>query len=134
MKLTSICIAVAAMTPMFASALTPGQYNVGDIQQICLVAGGTWYGTTFPAWGGAWVTRGGMRGGKTYIFGNYAEGVGNDSMVFTGHNNRGPWTEWRDDLSFMNPNGDVLITFVKSKCDPPPASAGRQDGNPADGQ
>src|SRR4051812_15909263 len=34
--------------------LKPGQYNIGDIQQICLKDDGTWYGTTFN-FGGHWV-------------------------------------------------------------------------------
>jgi hypothetical protein len=125
MKLASTLVAAAAAAvPMFANALPPGQYDIAGIQQICLVGDGTWYGTTFPAWGGHYE----MRYPKTFIYGNYAGGAGNDSMVFYG-NHRGPWTEWRDDFSWEAVSVNLLITFVKPDCDPPPFAT-ESDGNP----
>jgi hypothetical protein len=129
MKFVRTCIAIAAMAPMFAmAAIGPGQYSVAGIQQICLVSGGTWYGTTFSGWGGAWqqVTVAGKV--HTHIYGNYAAGVGNDSMVFKGKN--GSWTEWRDDLSFQTVFNPTTIAFVKAVCDPPALAAQGGKANP----
>jgi hypothetical protein len=126
MKFVNMCIAAAAMVPMLASAVAPGQYDITGKQQICLVDDGTWYGTTFSDWGGAYV----VRASKTFIYGNYARGVGNDSMAFSA-DLRGAWTEWRDDLSHQVVTRDFL-TFVKPDCDPPAAASASRDGNPQD--
>jgi hypothetical protein len=129
MKFVRTCIAIAAMTPMFASAaLSPGQWSVGGIQQICLTSGGTWYGTTFSGWGGAWTP---TPVAKNYhIYGNYAAGAGNDSMVIKKKNNTGSWTEWRDDLSFQTVLSPVTLTFVKAVCDPPALAPQGGKSNP----
>jgi hypothetical protein len=116
MKLIRTLMAAAAIaTPMFAQAgLAAGQYDVGGLQQICLVGDGTWYGTTYSAWGGRYI----VKGDKTYIFGNFWSGDGNDSIVVFG-NSRGPWTEWTDDLSYQTVLQNQLVTFVKYACDAP---------------
>jgi len=128
MKLIRTCVAAAVvLTPLFANAaLGPGQYDISGIQQICLLDNGSWYGTTFPNWGGAYYTS----RGKTFIYGNYADGVGNDSMDFY-PNNHGPWTEWRDDLSHQIVEG-VTARFVKADCDPPGAAVNGSAQNPHD--
>ena len=129
MKFARTCIAIAAMAPMFAlAAIGPGQYSVGGIQQICLVSGGTWYGTTFSGWGGAWqqVTVGTKL--HTHIYGNYAAGAGNDSIAVKGA--VGSWTEWRDDLSFQTVINPVKLTKVKTACDPPALAAQGGKSNP----
>ncbi len=131
MKLIRTCVAIAALGPLAAmAAIGPGQYSVAGIQQICLVSGGTWYGTTFSGWGGAWQQV--LVGSKlyTHIYGNYAGGVGNDSMVFKGAS-KGNWTEWRDDLSFQTVLNPVTISFVKPVCDPPALKAQGGSANPA---
>lgn len=128
MKFARTCIALAAMAPMFASAaIGPGQYDLAGIQQICLVSGGTWYGTTFSGWGGAWQQLTIGTKVHTHIYGNYSAGAGNDSIALKG--SKGSWTEWRDDLSFQIVLNPVKLTFVKAACDPPVAGAG--SGNPA---
>ena len=128
MKLIGTCIAIAAMTPLLANALPPGQYEVGGVQQICLVDDGTWYGTTFANWGGTYV----VKGSKTFLIGNYRSGRGNDAMDFyeDGH---GPWSEWRDNLSYQNISPSK-ITFTKEACDPPAAAALGGDRNPQEGR
>jgi hypothetical protein len=126
MKLVSVCIAAAAMVPMFANAVAPGQYDISGRQQICLVDDGTWYSTTFSDWGGAYV----VRASKTFIYGNYAEGDGNDSIALS-TDLRGAWTEWRDDLSFQVVTR-AFLTFVKAECDPPAAASASRDANPQD--
>lgn len=127
MKFVRTCIAIAAMAPMFAmAAIGPGQYSVAGIQQICLVGDGTWYGTTFSGWGGAWQ----IVGKNAHIYGNYAAGVGNDSMVFKKKDGTGSWTEWRDDLSFQTVISPTSITFVKDVCDPPALKAQGGKANP----
>ncbi|HJV71763.1 hypothetical protein [Ideonella sp.] len=129
MKFVRTCIAVAAMSPMFAmAALSPGQWSVGGIQQICLTGGGTWYGTTFSGWGGAWTP---TPVAKNYhIYGNYSGGAGNDSMVIRKKTNTGSWTEWRDDLSFQTVLSPVTLTFVKAVCDPPALAPQGGKANP----
>jgi hypothetical protein len=128
MKFARTCIALAAMAPMFASAaIGPGQYDLAGIQQICLVSGGTWYGTTFSGWGGGWQQLTIGTKVHTHIYGNYSAGAGNDSIALKG--SKGSWTEWRDDLSFQIVLNPVKLTFVKAACDPPVAGAG--SGNPA---
>ena len=129
MKFVRTCIAVAAMSPMLAMAIGPGQWSVAGIQQICLVGGGTWYGTTFSGWGGGWQQV--VVGSKTYthIYGNYASGAGNDSMVFKG-GSKGNWTEWRDDLSFQTVINPTTIAFVKTSCDPPANATKGGKANP----
>lgn len=130
MKFVRTCLAVAALAvPMFASAaIGPGQYDVGGLQQICLVSGGTWYGVTFSGWGGAWtqVTVGTKV--TTHIYGNYAAGVGNDSIVAKGKS--ASWTEWRDDLSFQNVLNPTSFTLVKKTCDAAPLKAQGGKANP----
>lgn len=128
MKFARTCIALAAMAPMFASAaIGPGQYDLAGIQQICLVSGGTWYGTTFSGWGGGWQQLTIGTKVHTHIYGNYSAGAGNDSIALKG--SKGSWTEWRDDLSFQIVLNPVKLTFVKAACDPP--VAGAASGNPA---
>jgi hypothetical protein len=125
MLLRTICIvAAASVAPMLAHALEPGQYEVGGIQQICLVDDGSWYGTSFPNWGGVYQVRGKM----TFIYGNYAKGKGNDSMDFDAKM-LGAWTEWRDNFSYQNVSA-AMLTFVKTDCDPPPAAVESSTGNP----
>jgi hypothetical protein len=118
------CIAAAALVPMLASALPPGQYDITGKQQICLLDNGTWYGVTFGGWGGHYK----VKSSKTFIYGNYADGVGNDSMVFF-ENDKGSWTEWRDDFSHETVTRDH-IRMVKSECDPPAAAAQGGPMNP----
>jgi len=98
-----------------AKDLAPGQYSLGGLQEICLQEGGTWYGTTFPGWGGQWL----LSGTETVIFGNYASGEGNDSIIV---GKTATWDEWRDDLSYSNFSTDD-VTHVKKKCDPPAVPA-----------
>ena len=127
MKFARTCIAAAALAaPMMASAaIGPGQWTLGGFQQLCLTASGTWYSTTFSGWSGAW----GTYGKNVHIYGNYAAGAGNDSMVFNKKGTKGSWTEWRDDLSFQTVISPTTLTFTKADCDPPAASAA--GANPA---
>lgn len=128
MKFVRSCLAIAMMSPMLALATGPGQYSVAGIQQICLTGSGTWYGTTFSGWGGAWADVPFGTSYNTHVFGNYSGGAGNDSMVFK-NGKKGTWTEWRDDLSFQTVIAPATLKFVKANCDPP--AAGTHAGNPA---
>jgi hypothetical protein len=120
--LASSALAVGAFgSSASAHSLSPGSYLVDGIQDICIVSGGTWYGEDFAAWGGVVI--------GTNVFGNYAAGAGNDSMVVK-HGNVN-WTEWRDDLSLTT----VLKgTFVKTSttCTPPPTTRSTTHKNPMD--
>lgn len=120
---------VAALSlPLMASAgaPTPGEYTVGGIQNICLQAAGTWYGTTFSGWGGQWENA----GAKTFIYGNYAAGVGNDAMFLKNGKSSGVWQEWRDDLSSFVVLKGVSMTLISSSCPPPAARVGNSAANP----
>ena len=95
-------------------------------QNICFVANGTWYGTTFPAWGGRWFQKGNNaagNGNRVRIMGNYASGVGNDSAEVDFVNLRlmtGAWNEWRDGFPFFVWTR-VTLTRIGNLC---PAPAG----------
>jgi hypothetical protein len=85
---------------------TPAMVTMGA-QNVCFLANGTWFGTTFPAWGGRWFQKGNNAAGngdRVRISGNYAGGLGNDSAELDFVNLRlmtGPWTEWRDGFPFL---------------------------------
>ena len=102
-----------------SAALMPGQYQLAGIQTICLVSDGTWYGETFGPWSGKWFA-GPTKEDSYYLQGNYASGVGNDSITVQGKTI--DWSEWRDDGSFNN-FVDGALTRVKGKCTPPAARA-----------
>ena len=76
-------------------------------QNICFLAGGTWFGTTFPAWAGRWFQKGNNaagNGNRVRLNGNYAGGVGNDSAEIDFDNLKlmtGAWNEWRDGFPFF---------------------------------
>ncbi|MGI9169717.1 MAG: hypothetical protein ACR2FH_05995 [Caulobacteraceae bacterium] len=133
MLLMSSALAVGALAPSAASALglNPGNYSINGQQNICLKADGTWFGETFSGWGGQWKLTG-LREDATVIYGNYASGVGNDTMVVT-QNRNVDWTEWRDDLSFSN-FVDGTVTKIHGHCTGPaaalPANSARH--NPMD--
>jgi hypothetical protein len=125
---SSLVLTAAVALPLAATAAapTPGEYSIGGVQQICLVGDGTWYGTTFSGWGGQWSNA----GAKTYIFGNYASGSGNDAMFLKNGRSKGVWQEWRDDLSFSLVQTGVSMDKVSSSCAPPAAQSQRGAANP----
>jgi hypothetical protein len=85
---------------------TPAMATMGA-QNICFLANGTWFSTTFPGWAGRWFQKGNNAAGngdRVRISGNYAGGLGNDSAELDFVNLRlmtGPWTEWRDGFPFL---------------------------------
>ncbi len=112
-------IAALAFAPAAqAKTLKPGNYNLAGIQQICLVSGGTWYGETYPSWGGTWGA-GPTKEDATVLSGNYNSGAGNDSMIVTGSGV--DWTEWNDGSAFLFI--DSTITRIPGKCTAPDARA-----------
>ena len=124
--LKSAALALAVGHSSAASAnLKPGQYDVGGLEQICLVNDGTWYSPTFPSWHGLWQIVGNED--KAIIFGHFDDGlgdVGEDSMILE----KGglDWTEWPDDFSYTLFLDDTPITRVKKTCDAKaPAQHGR---------
>ncbi len=119
--------ALALLVPVTSLAANkPGLYDIAGLQQICLVADHTWYGTTFSGWGGGW--RSGMTG--TNLYGNYDSGAGNDSIVL-GVDNTGIWEEWRDDGSFQNFIRTATLTYIGKDCPPPAAQSARQSADPS---
>jgi hypothetical protein len=119
-SLSSLVVLAAVSLPLMAHAAapTPGEYSIGGIQNICLQSSGSWYGTTFSGWGGQWQSQ----GAKTYIYGNYASGAGNDGMFLKNGRSSGVWQEWRDDLSFSTVLTGVSMTKLSNSCPPPPAT------------
>jgi hypothetical protein len=96
-------------------------------QNICFVANGTWYGTTFPAWAGRWFQKGNNaagNGNRVRLDGNYASGVGNDSAEIDFVHLKlmtGAWNEWRDGFTFFVWTR-VVLTRLGNTC-PLPATA-----------
>jgi hypothetical protein len=129
-SVSALIVAAAASLPLVASAAspTPGEYTVGGIQNICLQSGGTWYGTTFSGWGGRWETA----GSKTFVYGNYANGAGNDGMFLKNGKSSGVWEEWRDDLSVSVVLKGVSLTKISNSCPPPAAHSQRGAANPTE--
>jgi hypothetical protein len=74
-------------------------------QDICFLAGGTWFGPAFPGWSGFWFQKGiaaAGNGDHVRLLGNWNAGEGNDSaeLDFTNVDLiTGFWTEWTDNDS-----------------------------------
>jgi hypothetical protein len=126
--IASAALAAAALAPAAVSAagLKPGSYSLGGIQDICLQAGGTWYGEDFAAWGGDYLLG---SNGETVIFGNYNSGAGNDSIIVK--KTSGTWNEWADDLSYTFYEA-VTVSKNSKTCTPPPVSNKKQQNNPSE--
>ncbi len=131
MTVAAAACAILASTDLVAGAasagaLRPGSYNLDGVHSICLVTGGTWYGEDFKGWGGDWMV--GV-GGDEAIFGNYASGAGNDSMLV--RKRVVQWTEWNDSLQTQSYLSGPF-TFITAKCSPAPTAASPGNKNPAD--
>lgn len=93
-------------------------------QNICFVAGGTWYSTTFPAWNGRWFQKGNNAAGngdRVRVLGNWASGFGNDSADLNFIHVRlmtGSWNEWIDGFGFFVWT-QVTLTRIGNLCPPP---------------
>jgi hypothetical protein len=102
---------------------TPGLTQMAT-QNICFVVNGTWYGTTFPSWGGRWFQKGNNaagNGNRVRLDGNYASGVGNDSAEIDFVHLKlmtGAWNEWRDGFPFFVWTR-VLLTKLGTTCPAP---------------
>ncbi|MDD5272209.1 MAG: hypothetical protein PHU14_05770 [Methylovulum sp.] len=112
----AMALCAVSVFPVLASAGTPGQYDVGGIQTLCLQSNGTWFGS-FPGWGGRWS----KTNANIFIRGNYASGAGNDAMVFK--KLVGTWIEWRDDFSWDDVSQGVVLTKTSATCSITPSSA-----------
>jgi|GEM_PF-4764499 len=118
--LLGMVLAVGLAPLSIEAAPQPGQWSVDGVHEICLETAGTWYGTTFPEWGGRYDTMGRW----LFVRGNYDNGDGNDAIVAQAEEDApdsliGVWQEWRDDLSLDFVLSPINVTFVKSDCDPP---------------
>jgi hypothetical protein len=115
-----VALLAGAAREASARVLKPGQYSLGGIQEICIVAGGSWYSTTQPGWGGSvgGVTR---PSGKidTFLTGNFSLGWGNDLIVVSTAGAGNMWIRWYDS-GLQDPPLLIAITKVKTMCDPPP--------------
>ena len=130
--LTSTLVAsVLAMGALATSAnawgLAPGNYEIAGIQQICIVADGSWYGETFPSWGGFWQV-GPTSEDATVLEGTYNSGAGEDAMVLTPK--AVDWTEFHNDRTFVA-FVDSTVSRIPGKCSAPAARATTRK-NPAD--
>ncbi len=131
--ITSALSAVAALgiaaTSAHAKPLTPGNYEVAGIQQICLVSDQTWYGETFPNWGGRWGL-GPHDENATILWGTYNNGAGIDSMVISS-TKRLFWTEFASDSSVASFIDDKF-TKIKGACAAPAAQTTGKHKKPMD--
>jgi hypothetical protein len=138
-KFNKISASIFTAMGLFVSANTfaafpEGQWTVyfysevglgTSVQGICLASGGTWYGTTFSAWGGVW----NRKSNDIHIRGNYASGDGNDGWEMSRVTNTlltGYYQEWRDSLSH-NDQGTMRLVYKSAVCDAA-AAAGPVDG------
>ena len=98
--------------------LGTGFFNLYDAAWACLKDDGTWYSPYFPGMGGRWRET----HNRMYLYGNYADGAGNDSMVFSNDHpedtlhNPGTWIEWRDDMSWYTVAAKAYIYKLDSVC------------------
>lgn len=132
--LVSSALAVGALAPTVASAypLKPGNYEIGGVQQVCLVSDGTWYGETMANWGGNWF-RGPTSEDGTLIFGHYDTGAGSDSIVVS--KGTADWMEWDTNTGaqvFFDSIKVTSITGVPGKCTPPATKVTPGHHNPMD--
>jgi hypothetical protein len=125
--LATAALAMAAFAPSAQAALAPGNYNIAGIQQICLVSDGSWYGETFPSWGGFWKPGPTVEDG-TVLEGTYNSGAGEDAMVLTARTV--DWTEFHNDRTFIN-FVDGTVARIRGKCTAPAASVTHRK-NPMD--
>jgi hypothetical protein len=137
MNFKTVCAGIGAacilgggmFTATSASArLTAGNFNLGNIQQICLKKDGTWYGETFSGWSGYW-EYGPTKDDSTLLVGNYSTD-GNDSMVVTSSKQL-DWSEWHDSTGFVN-FIDATVSRIHAPCSPPAASSRPHKANPQD--
>ena len=115
--LMTSALAMAALAPSAVSArvLTPGNYNLGGVQNICPVGDGTWYGETFGPWGGQWKA-GPAREDATLIFGNYQSGFGNSALVVA-WNKTADWTDWTEDFNPLTTSFlEITVTPIAGGC------------------
>jgi hypothetical protein len=126
---SALLVAIAGAqisAPSFAGLkpLKPGQYNIGQIQHICLKGDGTWYGTTFN-FGGHWVSSIFTPvATPAAMYGNYTvQGLhANDTITvlkLKGGDLGVVWYDWYDNFSYEKVLLDQRILFEKKSCDPP---------------
>jgi hypothetical protein len=108
--------AVGKWTVNWSFDATPGMAPVGT-QEICILAGGTWYSPSFAGWSGRWFQKGMAAAGNgdhVRLTGNYAGNAGNDSFELdfvTVNMMSGPWSEWRDNYAYL---GLVRSSFTRA--------------------
>jgi hypothetical protein len=122
--LGAMAIATASVPGAANAAIHAGLYNADGLQEICLASNGTWSSPTFGSWGGLWT----VVNNNAHIYGNYASGAGNDSIVV--HGTHGTWTEWRDDLSYANPIDPITFTRI-GPCTEARRGPAHSTGNPS---
>jgi hypothetical protein len=98
-------------------------------QNVCFLANGTWFSPTFAGWGGFWFQKGNNAAGngdRVRVFGNWANGAGNDSAELDFVHLRlmtGPWTEWIDNGGFNGFWLRVTVTRIGNCVAPAPAAS-----------
>jgi hypothetical protein len=120
--LVSSALAVGALAPSAASAfpLKAGNYEIGGVQQVCLVGDGTWYGETYANWGGNWFGGPTSEDG-TLIFGHYDSGAGSDTITVSGKT--ADWMEWDTNDGFQGFLDNASVLGIPGKCTPPATKA-----------
>ena len=129
--LVSSALVVGALAPSAALArgLKPGNYDLGGIEQVCLLKGGTWYSETFPGSSGNWFLGPTTEDG-TLIFGHYASGAGSDSIVVT--KQTADWMEWNISDKSQVFLDSISVTGAPGRCTPPATRVTPGHNNPMD--
>jgi hypothetical protein len=131
--LASSALAVGTLVPSVSAAsgggLRPGNYEIGGIQQVCLVGDGTWYGETFANWGGNWFAGPTTEDG-TLIFGHSDAGASSDSLVVS--KGTADWMEWDTNTAFQEFLDNASVKGIPGKCTPPATKAPSGHHHPMD--
>ena len=129
--LVSSALAVSALASPATAAfgLRPGSYELGGIEAICLVKGGSWYSETFAGSSGSWFV-GPTFEDATLIFGHYANGTGSDSLVVT--KGTADWMEWDSSTGAQVFMDNIKVVPTPGKCTPPATKVKPGHHNPMD--
>lgn len=120
---TALAIATSMAS---AKALTPGEWSLGGIQDICLSSSGSWYYTTYSGLPGGWEATGDKKVQTILYGGTFASHNGEDSIVVSGKR-VADWTEFANSGNTLYAfNYNISITFISSTCSAPYHAGGHE--------
>lgn len=123
---TAFTALTIASTMASATALTPGEWSLGGIQDVCLTSSGSWYYTTYSGLPGGWEATG-YTDVQTILYGGtFASGTGEDSIVINGRK-YADWTEFKNSGNTLYAfNDHFKVTHVSKTCSVPYRKGGHE--------